>query len=141
MPKKVLKFEIKNEYDFLLLAILCSHKDYRFCFELNNHLKLKLKREKDIELSDKHRNKNSFSSFYFSSSENEQIRVINNKSNAAAFIPEKKSIDFFIMVRNVNPKRSVDDLVNQIKKIKIVNGVYEMDPQTLKSAENFFIIE
>lgn len=141
MAKKVLKLDIKNEYDFLLLAVISGYKDYRLCFELNQLLKLKLKREKDLELISKQKNKNIFSNFYFSSPENEQFRVINNKGNGAAFIPEMKTIDYFMMIRNLNQKKNVDDLITKIKKIEIISGVYEMDPNELKSAENFLIAE
>ncbi|MEP7168139.1 MAG: IPExxxVDY family protein [Bacteroidota bacterium] len=139
MAKKVLKLDIKNEYDFLLLAVICSYKDYRLCFELNLQLKLKLKREKDLEFMNKQKNKNLFSNFYFSSTDNEQFRIINNKGTTGAFVPEMKTMDYFIMIRNLNQKKSVDDLITKIKRVEIISGVYEINPDELKSAENFLI--
>lgn len=141
MAKKILKFEIPNEFDFLLLAVICSYKDYRLCFELNQQLKLKLKREKDLEVLNRQKNKSTFSNFYFSSEDNEQFRVINNKGGTRAFIPEMKTIDYFIIIKNLNQKKSVDDLINRIKKIEIISGIYEMDPNELKSGENFLIVD
>ncbi|HKR03678.1 MAG TPA: IPExxxVDY family protein [Bacteroidia bacterium] len=141
MAKKILRFEVINEYDFLLLAVICSYKDYRLCFELNQQLKLKLKREKDLEVLNRQKNKSTFSNFYFSSPDNEQFRVINNKGGTRAFIPEMKTIDYFIMIKNLTSKKSVDELIARIKKIEIISGVYEMDPNELKSAENFLMCE
>jgi len=141
MAKKVLKLDIKNEYDFLLLAVICSYKDYRLCFELNQQLKLKLKRENDLELLNKQKNKSVFSNFYFASPDNEQFRIINNKGSARTFIPEMKTIDYFMMIKNLNQKKSVDDLITKIKRVEIISGVYEINPDELKSAENFLIIE
>jgi len=141
VAKKILKFEIPNEFDFLLLAVICSYKDYRLCFELNQQLKLKLKREKDLEVLNRQKNKSTFSNFYFSSEDNEQFRVINNKGGTRAFIPEMKTIDYFIIIKNLNQKKSVDDLINRIKKIEIISGIYEMDPNELKSGENFLIVD
>lgn len=141
MPKKIIKFSVENDYDFLLIALICSLKDYRLCFELNTQLKLQLKREKDVELVlDKQKNKSSFSN-YFCESDKEQYRIINNKGNTGAFIPEMKNIDYFLLIKNLPPKKSVDDLIGRIKKIEIINGVYELDPSELKSGENFLIIE
>src|SRR3954469_11398588 len=128
MAKKVLKFDIEIEYDFLLLAVICSYKDYRLCFELNQHLKLKLKREKDIELTSRQKSKNMFSNYYCSTGDNEQFRIINNKGSAGAFVPEMKSIDYFILIKNLNYKKKVDTLISSIKSITVINGVYEMDP-------------
>lgn len=141
MSKKILKFEIPNEFDFLLLAIICSYKDYRLCFELNQQLKLKLKREKDLEILNRQKNKGTFANYFFSSQDNEQFRVINNKGATQTFIPEMRTIDYFIMIKNLNPKKSVDDLIGRIKKIDIISGVYEMDPYELKSGENFLMAE
>lgn len=141
MAKKVLKLDIKNEYDFLLLAVICSYKDYRLCFELNQQLKLKLKREKDLEFINKQKNKNMFSNFYFSSADNEQFRIINNKGTTGAFVPEMKTMDYFMVIKNLNQKKSVDDLITRIKKIEIISGVYELNPDELKSAENFLMFE
>src|SRR5258705_8415825 len=120
MAKKILKFELKTEFDFLLLAVICSYKDYRLCFELNQQLKLKLKRENDFELLDKKRNRNIISNFYFPSPDNEQFRVINNKGSSGEFIPEMKTIDYFLLIKNLNQKKSVDDLIAKIKKIEII---------------------
>jgi hypothetical protein len=141
VAKKILKFEIPTVFDFLLLAVICSYKDYRLCFELNQQLKLKLKREKDLEILSRQKNKTSFSTFYFSSQDNEQFRVINNKGGTQAFIPEMRTIDYFIIIKNLNQKKSVDDLISRIKKIEIISGIYEMDPNELKSGENFLIAD
>lgn len=142
MVKKILKLESQNDFDFLLFAIICSFKDYRLCFELNGHLKIKLKREKDMELiMDKQKNRSFFSSYLYTSSMNEIYRVINNKSGIGAFIPEKKNIDYFLIIKNMPSKHPSDAVLQQLKKIEIISGVYEMDPTTLKSAENFLIFE
>ena len=141
MAKKILKLDVAHDYDFLLLALICSYKDYFLCFELNQQLKLKLKRDKDLELTTKQKSKNIFSNFYFSNAFSEHYRVINNKGNGSAFIPEMKTIDYFLIIKNLNHKKSVDAIINQIKKIEIISGVYELDPNELKSGENFLIVE
>ena len=51
MAKTVLKFDTEEEFDFLLIGIVCQHKDYRLCHELNQKLELNLVREKDYEVN------------------------------------------------------------------------------------------
>lgn len=142
MPKKILKLELNNQFDFLLYAIICSYKDYRLCFELNQQLKIKLKRDKDVELVlDRKKNRSSFSNYLYTSPVNESYHVINNKSHIGSFIPEKKNIDYFLMVTNLQAKNLIDGILSQLKKIEIISGVYEMNPAELKSAENFLLFE
>ena len=142
MPKKIVKLDVQNEYDFLLLAIVCTQKDYRLCFELNTHFGMNLKRVADLEVVDaKQKSKTIFSNFFSRSRDGLEVRIINNKTSATAFIPEKKKIDYFIMIRNMPAGESVDKLIQNLKKISIISGVYEMDPNELKSGENFLLIE
>lgn len=141
MPKKIIKFNISNNFDFLLLALVCSVKDYRLCFELNTQLKINLKRQADIELIlDKQKNKSFFSNYYCLQDE-EQYHVISNKGSNGSFIPEKKTIDYFLLIKNLSAKKNIDHLISNLKKIEIISGVYEMDPNELKSGENFLIVE
>ena len=50
MAKTILKFDPEDAFDFLLVGIVCQHKDYRLCHELNRKLFLELIRMDDYEL-------------------------------------------------------------------------------------------
>ena len=140
MAKKILKIDFRFEYDFLLFAIVCSQKDYRFCFELNQLLKINLKREADVTLViDSHQNRSNFSNYFYRSKLNEQYRVINNKSQTGSFIPESKNIDYFLQIKNM--QSDAGTILKQLKKIEIISGVYEIEAGKLKSADNFLIFE
>src|SRR5215218_5661981 len=70
MAKTILKFDPDEEVDFLLIGIVCQHKDYRLCHELNLRLELNLVREKDYEVSiAKRMNPAMFSFFKFENDE------------------------------------------------------------------------
>ncbi|MFI5219875.1 MAG: IPExxxVDY family protein [Bacteroidia bacterium] len=142
MAKKLLKIDFSFEYDFLLFAIVCSQKDYRLCFELNQRLKINLKREEDVSLIiDSHQNRSNFSNYYYRSKLSEHYRVINNKGQAGSFIPESKNIDYFLQVKNMQSRDSSGNILQHLKKIEIISGVYEIEASKLKSADNFLIFE
>ena len=142
MAKKILKLDFTNEFDFLLFAIVCSYKDYRLCFELNQHLKINLKRESDAEvILDKLQNRSSFSNYSYTSPLNEQYSVINNKSAIGSFIPEKKNIDYFLQIKNIQAEITADEIIEKLKQISIISGVYELEPGEIKSVENFLVFE
>ena len=39
-----------QQYDFILIGIICQHKDYKLCYELNRKLDLNLVKCEDYEL-------------------------------------------------------------------------------------------
>jgi len=142
MAKKILKLDFTNDFDFLLFAIVCSYKDYRLCFELNHHLKINLIREEDAELIlDRQKNRSSFSNYSYTSPLNEQYRVINNKSGIGSFIPERKNIDYFLQIKNLVTENAADVILQKLKQIELISGVYKMEPGEIKSAENFLVFE
>jgi len=140
MAKTILKFDTDEEFDFLLIGIVCQHKDYRLCHELNQKLELKLTREKDYEVSiAKRMNPALFSFFKFENDEQDLFYVFENKGKHALLIPEQKQIDFFLMIKECFRRHNITELVNSIKQIPVVLGAYPIDPLTLKSREYFLL--
>ncbi|MCC6384744.1 MAG: IPExxxVDY family protein [Bacteroidia bacterium] len=141
MPRKVIKLDFDPEFDFSLLAILSSLKDYRMCFEISNTVKIKFKRQPDLELKDARHNRSEYSYFcYCNSKSGEEMTLIVNKGSNGVLIPEKKSIDYFLLIRNVDSE-TIDEIISRIKEIENVNGVYKLDPSEIKSAENLLMFE
>jgi hypothetical protein len=140
MTKTVLKFDSDEEFDFLLVGIVCQHKDYRLCHELNRALELRLVREKDYEVNiAKRMHPALFSFFKFENDEQDLFYVFENKGKHSLLIPEQSQIDFFLMIKESFQRRSLIDLVNVIKQIPVVLGAYPIDPRTLKSRDYFLL--
>lgn len=68
------------------------------------------------------------------------MTLIVNKGSNGVLIPEKKSIDYFLLIRNVDSE-TIDEIISRIKEIENVNGVYKLDPSEIKSAENLLMFE
>jgi len=140
MTKTVLKFDTDEEFDFILIGILCQHKDYRLCHELNQALKLNLVREKDYEVSMvKRMNPALFSFFKFENDDQDLYYVFENKGPHAMLVPEQKQIDFFLMIKENFQRLQLADLLGQVKQIPIVLGAYAIDVRTLKSRDYFLL--
>ena len=140
MAKIILKFDADEEFDFLLIGIVCHHKDYRLCHELNRKLELKLVREKDYEVNiAKRMNPALFSFFKFENDEQDLFYVFENKGKHTMLIPEQKQIDFFLMIKESFQRTEIADVVNSLKEIPVVLGAYPIDPLTLKSREYFLL--
>lgn len=140
MAKTILKFDTDEEFEFLLVGIVCQHKDYRLCHELNRKLEINLVREKDYEVNiAKRMNPALFSFFKFETDEQDLFYVFENKGKHSILIPEQKQIDFFLMIKESFQRQNITELVNAIKQIPIVLGAYPIDPRTLKSREYFLL--
>lgn len=140
MAKTILKFDSDEEFDFLLIGIVCQHKDYRLCHELNRKLKLNLVREKDYEVNiAKRMHPALFSFFRYENEERDLFFIFENKGKHSLLIPEQKQVDFFLMIKESFQRTVMADLVNSLKEIPIVLGAYPIDPLTLKSREYFLL--
>jgi hypothetical protein len=140
MAKTILKFDPDEEFDFLLIGIVCQHKDYRLCHELNRKLELDLVREKDYEVSiAKRMNPAMFSFFKFENDEQDLFYVFENKGKHALLVPEQKQIDFFLMIKECFKRHDINDIVSAIKQIPVVLGAYPIEVRTLKSRDYFLL--
>jgi len=140
--RKVIRLDVEPEFDFSLLALVCSLKDYKICFELNASMALGLKRDGDIEVFDKDHNRSMHANYACVCEDGIEVRVVSNKGTHTRgyFIPEKKSIHYFMMLRNAN-QAFVEDFLHRLKRMAWLEGAYAMDPAGLKSAEHFLLFD
>lgn len=135
--KKVLKLEADYEYDFLMAGIICSYKDYRFCYELNEAFDLAFKRQEDYKLYLGKPGATASFSFYLAVDKyGIKYYVLSNKSVHAMLIPEKPVFDYFFIVKNYGAQFDFAQAVKQIKDIQMVTAIVELDPEELKSSSN-----
>ncbi|MCX6290523.1 MAG: IPExxxVDY family protein [Bacteroidetes bacterium] len=137
MAKTILKLDDEDQFDFMLIGIVSQHKDYRLGHELNAKFDLHLTRENDHEVfNNKRMEKISFSVFHFVTDEEDHYHLISNKGKNGLLIPEQKQIDFFLVIRENVKKISETEMINRLKAIKGVLGVFKTNPGKLKSREN-----
>ncbi len=140
MSKKVFKLELQADTDFLLAGIICSYKDYRLCFELNDVLKLQLKRKKDHTVYlGKPGAVAVFSHYAFTNKFGEEFFVLSNKSTTGILVPEKSAFDFWVMIKKTGGNFNFNEFITKIKSIEIVSAVSEIFPEQLKSTDNLLI--
>ncbi|MBL0341566.1 MAG: IPExxxVDY family protein [Bacteroidetes bacterium] len=142
MSKKIIKLDFEGEFNFILLGLLCGFKDYKLCFELNHILNLSFQRKDDVNIPAGRPGSNTRHSHYESNGfDFESYHVLSNrdKGGTGFFIPEKKNIDFFLLVTDAPGSFDLKNLMSSLKNLEIITGVYEMDPYEMKSADSFLI--
>ncbi len=142
MAKKLITLQFEEDYDFLLLGIFCTYRDYKLCYEINRQLEVSMERQADLELKMEKKGSSSlFSIFSCNNADDENYFIINNKGSNGHFLSEMKQVDYFLMIRNYSRYTNITDITKRISELKNVSVVTEMDVTQLKSAENFLMVE
>jgi len=152
--------EIEYDYDFVLIGISSHEKDYRFCWALNNKLKLELSKKESLEIKGKKQTTPSYFSFFTfedsdqykeytvlaNFSESKSLAVNENnlfgssekskQSENEFLIPEHKQMNYLFVIHGELEDEQVEELIQKIKEIEIVLTAIRIDPKSLKSKQN-----
>jgi len=137
MAKQFLKIDSFGSEDFILIGIVCHFKDYRLCHHLNKALNIHLQRASDYEIIQTRRKQKLFFSFYKAElKEGEKYYLFANKTIGGMLLPEQKSMDYFLMVKDYENRVNEEVILASLKAIPLVLGAYVTDFTTLRSREN-----
>ena len=136
LNRKILKFEI--DFDFVLIAITTSLKDYRICYLINKNLNFNFVRLADLELDTGSRGGPVlFPLFYYSWSNTEtDFYLIANKGSEGYLVPEMREADYFIIIRNYIDGQDLEQAIWGLNKIPEIVAAVKIDPKKIKSREN-----
>ncbi|MBK0378047.1 IPExxxVDY family protein [Mucilaginibacter sp. SD-g] len=136
MNRKNLKFEI--DFDFILVAITTSLKDYRICYLINKFLNFNFVRADDMEVDISMQGECSLFSFYqfcWEATETD-FYFIANKGSEGYLVPEMKEADYFLLIKNYIDETDLSNVISGINKIPDVVTAIKIEPKKLKSREN-----
>ncbi|HPD54949.1 MAG: IPExxxVDY family protein [Bacteroidota bacterium] len=137
MKKVVLRIDENEQYGFVLIGIVCQHRDYRLCREINLALDISLARDNDFEVFTKKRMEAmTFTRFSFTNEEEDEYYMLANKGDGGMLLPEQKQIDYFLLIRPGRNEIDSGNLLPELKKIPMILGAYAFEPKELKSREN-----
>ena len=134
MNRLTLKYEL--DLDFVLIAITSQLKDYMLCFKLNKQLNFNFYKIDELTIEN---NSGSlfFSMYYYQLPESDiNFYLVANKGEQGYLIPEMKTVDYFILIRNYISEEEVEELIEGVNKLPEVLAAIEVDPKRLKSKEN-----
>jgi len=136
LNRKFLKFEI--DFDFVLIAITTSLKDYRVCFLINKYLNFNFVKNDDLEVDIYPGADPVLFSLYRYSWETTETDFffIGNKGSDGYLVPEIKSADYFLMIRNYIDDNELDTILSSLNKIPEIVAAVKIDPKKIKSREN-----
>ena len=136
MAKHILKTDNKVSYDFMLFGIICQSRDYKLCFEINRAMNLSLERAEDFEVKfSKGKNEIKTARFEYKDGFGSEYFILANKTATGLLIPEHKSVDYFLLVKESTPLHDTAHIEKQLRSIPVVLGAYHLEPEKLKSGD------
>ena len=137
MAKTVIKLTNEDDYDFILIGLACQNRDYRLCHELNMIFGISMIKKDDYTVFNNLRMEDHAFSFYeFTNVEGDRYNLISNRCTKGFLLPEQKALDYLLLIRPDKTRVNEVEVVQKLKNIRILLGVYKLDVPKLKSKEN-----
>ncbi|MFM6954383.1 MAG: IPExxxVDY family protein [Sphingobacteriaceae bacterium] len=136
MNRITLKLEL--DFDFIVLAITTSLKDYRLCFQLNKFALANFVRIEELGLSSSGSHSVALFNRYAYLPENTETEfyLLSNKGSEGLLIPEMNRVDYFLIIKNFIDEEDLEAWLSHLKQIPDVLAAVEVDVKKLKSKEN-----
>ncbi len=166
MAKRTLTIEAEYDYDFHLFAICGRISHYKLCYFINKNLQSGLGRSKvDILVKkEKEEGEIAFPLYSFDDKPNDAVWLLhanthdveveedsqdlegsllfglkNTRRQKYTLIEEHNKVDYFLQVHHPLTEEEKKEIIQNIKLIKHVLAIYELDISTVKSKENLLI--
>ncbi len=122
------------------IGICSPHADYRFVWNLNNELGIKLVQAKEqFKKFSKKTGDIEFSTFEWKNEiDFSNIRLLKNKNGNHFLIPEKFQIDYWFVILETN-RWEINELINQIRSINVVMLCSQFDREQMPSTETIIL--
>lgn len=138
MAVKKLEIDIKDDYGYILLGIVSSLPDYILAHHINQAAQVDLKRYDDFEAV-KGSKKELYSWFQaFFEEYKTKIFLLSNRSGNHRLLPSFKPIDYFLIIENEYDEELAKFLIQSVRKINKVTGIYKLDKSKISHPDIFF---
>lgn len=136
MAKTILRND-DSDFEFLLIGIVSSYRDFRVCREINRTLEIELERADDLTVVDKKRQSEAaFAFFEFTTATEDRFVFVSNKTENGMLLAERKEFDYLLVIQPGMTSFDVTELVQRLKPITIIQASYAIEVMELKSKEN-----
>jgi len=140
VKKKSISAELdcEPEYEFEVISIVSSMKDYRLCWLINKHLGIEFARTDDLEIPQPRSKKTGCFARYVLKDEVEKMDyfLMANKDNGIFLLPELKTVDYIIKLEGYLKEEVKEQWLQELKQIPFLEAVFGNPLHELKSKDN-----
>lgn len=139
MKKTKLKSDVL--FDFELYGLICTEKEYKLAWLINQVIKIRLIKQKDIEIDFVGDKKLEIANF-LSKTEHSSIRLLKNKTiqggekSMIYLLPELANFDYFLLIQGFDDQYKGDYFRKSLQRIKQISFVQSLDMDKIKSRHN-----
>mgnify|MGYP003564690627 CR=1 FL=1 len=137
MKKRLHKLNVTASSDSSVIGISSHENDYRLSWAINNQLGYRFSRADNLELYNDRISESQVFSVYSYSEEEYEIKyyLVSNTSQNGFLLPELRNVDYIFLVQGEISQREFDSVLDQLKKIEIINLAFEISNLSPKSME------
>ena len=122
-----------------LLGIMAPVKDYQFCWQINNHLRLDFRKNNELEIELVKKGRKYFFAVYEYAQPATCLMhyLYNNQYEGEYLLPEFKHLDFLWLLKDdYVSEESLQELAQSIRSINGVQLVVELTNEKIKNKEH-----
>ncbi len=144
MAGKVKRLEISFIFEFELLGLRSSVKEFKLAWSINNSLEIELIKQPDYEIQFRDGLMGKISLYTFDT-ENSTISLLKNRlvessdGKVRFLIPELSHIDYFIRIDGDSYPNTPEKISTNLKGLETVEYLSAFNPNDLKSKENLLL--
>jgi hypothetical protein len=125
--------ECAEEFDFAVLAINSHIKAYKLCWNINSSMQLNFEKKNDHNI----KKEMWFSRYNYISDDGIEYDLLANRSKKGYLVPNLKSINYFLVVKNDYWEQEKPDFMSKLRNIPDVLLAFEIDIANLKYIDRF----
>jgi hypothetical protein len=125
--------ECAEEFDFAVLAINSHIKAYKLCWNINSSMQLNFEKKNDHNI----KKEMWFSRYNYISDDGIEYDLLANRSKKGYLVPNQKSINYFLVVKNDYWEQEKPDFMSKLRNIPDVLLAFEIDIANLKYIDRF----
>ncbi len=128
-------------FDFHLLGLVSTAKEYKLAWALNEVLGIDLKKSDDLKIEFA-RNITIKISNYLEKTEHKEVMLLKNRlvsrSNSANqfLIEELKQFDYLMKIKDETDQTNFGEVLSLVKSIEVIDYAANLEPDLIKSRDN-----
>lgn len=138
MAKNILSLNLEFDYDFEIISIVSSVREYKMCFILNNLFGFDFYRKPDLEIMLKRKKKTvAFNLFHhYDDIDKMNYYLIGNRFENELLLPELKMVDYVLKLEGFEALRKKEEMIQKLKNVLQIQAVIDTSLDELKDKTN-----
>jgi len=131
-------FTLDYDYDFEVISVVSSVKEYRLCLVLNNLFGFDMYRLPDLEIQLKKKETPAIFNIFHHYDDIDKMNyyLIGNKFESELLLPELKMVDYVLKLEGFKAAEIKEEMITKLKTAAPIQAVFNTSLDSLKDKTN-----